>query len=156
MDKKKLSILAAEIDYQVSEIQKIIAKIEARKEGFHDDSRFLESLGYQFHNFYCAFEDLFKIVAKFFENNIEDKTRYHVELLKRMTLDIEGVRPPLISKDLAAALDEFRAFRHFFRHAYSYEIDSKKIDLLFEKFELIVKKYKEDIRNFIDLLKGKR
>lgn len=153
MDKKEISLLTAEIDYQILEIEKMVGKIDERKKDFVKDLRILESLAYQFHNLYCAFEDLFKIVAKFFENTIEDESRYHIEPLKRMTLDIEGIRPPLISKELASVLDEFRAFRHFFRHAYSYEIDNKKIDLLLEKFEYIKKRYKEDISNFFNLLK---
>ncbi|ODS30540.1 MAG: hypothetical protein SCARUB_04343 [Candidatus Scalindua rubra] len=153
MDKKQLSILTAEINYQILEIDKIISKIDERKRDFTHESRSLESLAYQFHNLYCAFEDLFKMVAKFFENVIEDERRYHIELLKRMMINIEGVRPPLISKELASSLDDFRAFRHFFRHAYSYEIDNKKIGLLIERFEIIKKRYKEDISNFFKLLK---
>jgi uncharacterized protein YutE (UPF0331/DUF86 family) len=153
LDKEALSLLTAEIGYQTSEIDKVIGKIEDRKKDFVHDPRALESLAYQFHNLYCAFEDLFKIVAKFFENTIEEESRYHIELLKRMTLDIEGVRPPLISKELASALDDFRAFRHFFRHAYTYEIDSKKIALLLERFASIKKGYKRDIDNFLGLLK---
>ncbi len=153
MDKKELSLLTAEINYQIIEIDKIIDKIDERKNDFIHDDRLIESLAYQFHNLYCAFEDLFKIVAKFFENTIEDKSRYHIELLKRRTMDIEGVRPPLINNDFALMLDDFRAFRHFFRHAYSYEIDSKKISLLLEKFEYIKKEYKKNISDFINLLK---
>lgn len=38
------------------------------------------------HNLYCAFEDLFKIVAETFENHIQDKSKYHQELLKRMDI----------------------------------------------------------------------
>lgn len=83
----------------------------------------IESLGYQLHNLYCAFEDLFKIVAAAFENHIEDKSRYHLELLKRMAIPIEGIRPALLSQESYTLLDNLRSFRHFFRHAYSYELD---------------------------------
>jgi hypothetical protein len=152
MDEKELSILKAEIDYQIQAIDQVITKIHERKSDYAQDARFAESLGYQFHNLYCAFEDLFKIVAKFFENTIEDTSRYHIELLKRMTLEIEGVRPSLISQELCTALDEFRAFRHVFRHAYSYEIDLEKIELLLKKFEYIQTNYKEDIHHFMTLL----
>ncbi|MCP4372072.1 MAG: hypothetical protein GY797_28730 [Deltaproteobacteria bacterium] len=148
MDKKEISLLKAEIDYQIEAIEDVILKIHERKNDYAQDSRFAESLAYQLHNLYCAFEDLFKIIAKFFENSIEDQSRYHIELLKRMTLDIQGVRPPLISRELCSALDELRAFRH----AYSYDIDAKKIGLLLEKFEYIAGKYKEDIQTFITLL----
>jgi len=152
VEEKEINLLKAEIDYQITAIDNVIIKINERKDDYTQNPRFAESLAYQLHNLYCAFEDLFKIVAKFFENTIEDTSRYHIKLLKRMTLDIEGVRPPLISRELCSALDEFRAFRHVFRHAYSYEIDTEKIRLLLEKFEYIQEKYKEDIRHFITLL----
>ena len=39
-----------------------------------------DSLAYWLHNLYCAYEDLFKIIAKFFENRIEDPSRFHIQL----------------------------------------------------------------------------
>lgn len=152
MEKEKLSILKAEINYQTTEIEKIIQKIEDRKKENMEDEKILESLAYQLHNLYCAFEDLFKIIARFFENNIEDPSRYHIELLNRMTLDIEGVRPQLLSKELAHSLDDLRAFRHFFRHAYTYEIDRKKIDLLLEKVNFLKSNYGKEIESFLKKL----
>jgi len=152
MDEKELSVLKAEIDFQVQTIKNVITKIHERQRDYMHDLRLAESLAYQLHNLYCAFEDLFKIVAQFFENSVEDTSRYHLELLKRMTLDIAGIRPPLISQELGDALDEFRAFRHVFRHAYSYEIDVEKIGLLLKKFVYIQGKYQEDIDHFMTLL----
>jgi hypothetical protein len=81
----------------------------------------VESVGYQLHNLYCAFENLFKILAGAFENHIDDKSKYHIELLKRMTIGIDEVRPPLLSPEVCALLDNLRSFRHFFRHAYSFD-----------------------------------
>ncbi len=77
MESQEISVLQAEITYQMQAIEAVIAKIHARKSDDTNDSRFAESLAYQLHNLYCAFEDLFKIVAKFFENNIEDQSRNH-------------------------------------------------------------------------------
>ena len=152
MDSAELSVLKAEIEDQMSTIDAIIQKVENRKHEYTERPEFTESLAYQFHNLYCAFEDLLRIVAKFFENSIDDSSRYHIELLRRMRLNIEGVRPPLISSELCAVLDEFRAFRHVFRHAYSYDLDPQKLGLLLEKLELIKKHYPIDIHTFITRL----
>lgn len=84
-------------------------------------------LGYSLHNIYCAFEDLFKEIAKTFENQIEDPSRYHRALLKRMTLEVPGIRPALLSRETHKVLDELRRFRHMFRHAYTYELESRKV-----------------------------
>ena len=42
---------------------------------------------------------MFKIIARFFENQIEDFSKYHSTILKRMQLDIEGIRPRLLSEE---------------------------------------------------------
>ena len=74
----------------------------------------IESAAYQLHNLFNAIEDLLKIVANAFENSIADLSRKHTELLDRMTLDIKGIRPSLLSAECASYLHELRAFRHFF------------------------------------------
>lgn len=98
MDKERLTIFRAEVEVQIDAIEKIYTKLEERKQ--EKGKIGIESIGYQIHNLYCAFEDLFKIVANTFENHIQDKSQYHIELLKRMTMLIEGVRPPLNRKKL--------------------------------------------------------
>ena len=148
MDSGEQSIFFAELDDQLKQIEIVIGKIEDRREGFAEDIRLAESLAYQFHNSYCAIEDLFKIVARFFENHIKSIAGNHIELLNRMTLEIEGVRPALISKEMSFLINEFRAFRHAFRHAYAYDIDVDKIRLLFMKFEGFKAGYKRDIAAF--------
>lgn len=93
----------------------------------------LESLAYQLHNLYCAFEDLFRIVAHFFENHIDERVGWHKELLGRMTLEIKGVRPRFISEAAYEFLSDLRGFRHVFRHAYGVELEAEKIKLVLKK-----------------------
>jgi len=152
MDEKQLSILCSEIEYQIEIIEAVFDKISDRKQ-YINDVRGLESLAYQLHNLYSAFEDLFLIIAKHFENTIEDESRYHIELLQRMSIDIEGVRPPLLKRETMNWLDELRAFRHVFRHAYSYEIDKKKLQIVLEAAENLSECYKDDVANFLKRLK---
>lgn len=82
---------------------------------------------------YTACEDMLKSVAGTFENNIDDFTRYHFELLKVMASDIPGVRPSLISERSYRILDRLRSFRHFIRHGYDYELDRDELILLQKK-----------------------
>jgi hypothetical protein len=96
VESERLTILKAEIESQTKEIENIYEKIEERKR--EKGIAALESTAYQLHNLYCAFEDLFKIIADAFENHIQDKTQFHIELLKRMTISIEGIRPALLSE----------------------------------------------------------
>lgn len=151
MEKERLSLLRASIMAQGTEIERIFGKIEERQHGKGEAN--LESLAYQLHNLYCAFEDLLKIVADFFENHIDDSAHYHSALLWRMKMSIEGVRPALLSEASYKLLDSLRAFRHVFRHAYSYELDSKKLALVLEDALRLNALYREEIDRFLEQLK---
>lgn len=148
MDKEKLTILKAEIEAQVKEIEVIYTKLTERKR--RKGKVAIESMGYQLHNLYCAFEDLFKIIADTFENHIHDKSQYHIELLKRMSIPIEGIRPALLSQESYMLLDNLRSFRHFFRHAYSYELDARKVRIVMEDATKLKEIYQKDINAFLD------
>ena len=150
MERKRLSTLKAAIEAQLGEIDRVYERIEKRRTG--QGPAYIESLAYQLHNLYCAYEDLFKIVAEYFENQIEDETRWHQELLWRMTLSIEGVRPALLSRESFRLLDSLRAFRHFFRHAYTYELDPRKVRLVLEDALAVRKKVLDDVHRFLQAL----
>ena len=147
MEKERLAVLKAEIKAQIQEIEGIYTRLEERNR--KKDKAAIESVGYQLHNLYCAFEDLFKIVAETFENQVQDKSQYHIELLKRMTIAIEGVRPPLLSQGCFLLLDNLRSFRHFFRHAYSYELDERKVRIVLEDAVALRETCRNDIYAFL-------
>jgi len=153
--KKKLTLFLAEFEYQVNEISDIYAKIEKRLDFLERKEvsmEMVESTGYWLHNLYCAFEDLFKVVAGFWENDVGTDESFHIHLLKRMQVRIEGIRPALISKESFDNLNELRGFRHVFRHAYSYGLDDQRVHNLLRhvisKKDLILgdlEKFKDDI-----------
>jgi hypothetical protein len=84
---------------------------------------------------YTAIEDIFIRIAKTFENTIEDLQKFHTELLKRMSIEINGHRPAVIGDDTFIYLNKLRAFRHFIRHAYDYELDKDELILLQKKIK---------------------
>ena len=148
MDRGTLSVLEADVRAQLAEIEGIYERIEEREEGFERDAIRLESLSYQLHNLFGAFEDLFEIIAAFFENSIGDRSRWHIELLKRMREDIEGIRPALLSEESFLLLDELRAFRHFFRHAYASRLESEKVRIVLNKTMRLRKSYQGEVERF--------
>lgn len=129
MEPVSLKVLQAEVEAQLKKIEQVYAELEDRAGQMRPDTPGqIESTAYQLHNLYSAIEDLLKIVAKAFENSITDLSRWHTELLRRMTLDIQGVRPALLSTESADLLNELRAFRHFFRHTYSVRLDFRRVE----------------------------
>uniref|UniRef100_A0A832GKN4 HepT-like domain-containing protein n=1 Tax=Caldimicrobium thiodismutans TaxID=1653476 RepID=A0A832GKN4_9BACT len=111
-------------------------------------------LALNLHHLYCALEDIFKEIGKVFENQIEDLSKYHLELLKRMTYDLSPLRPAVLSQESFDLLNELRKFRHFLRHAYSVELDLISLkrlkDMVREKFVVV----ERDLDNFRDYLEG--
>lgn len=150
MDEARLVVFRSEVEAQIKTIGDIYKKIGERRKGIERSKVKLESLAYQLHNLYCAFEDLFKIVADFFENVVEDKAKYHSELLWRMSIPIEGIRPALLSDEAYRLLDNLRAFRHFFRHAYSYEIELKRVKIVLEDALRLKDLYRKLALDFIE------
>ncbi len=91
------------------------------------------AIGYLLHNFYNGCENIFRSIARFFENDLGDDS-WHRDLLKRMTLEVPGFRPRVIDETLYRLLDDFRAFRHKFRHSYSFELDWERERLVARRF----------------------
>jgi uncharacterized protein YutE (UPF0331/DUF86 family) len=153
MDRASLKVLEAEIKDQLEKIDQVYDELEDRAARIQSGGLgYIESTAYQLHNLYNAIEDLFKIVAGAFENNVTDLSRWHTELLRRMTLTIEGIRPALISKESAGYLDELRAFRHVFRHAYNIHLDPRKIEENVKKARLVRPLLPRDIQTFLHAL----
>jgi hypothetical protein len=134
--KEAVVLFLSDFDQQVEEIRKIYALLgeKSAKAQPQVSSELVESIGYWLHNLYSAYEDLFRLIAAFWENSLESSSTYHIELLRRMRLEIPGVRPAALSSEISfQRLDEMRAFRHVFRHAYSYGLDDERVFFLLRR-----------------------
>jgi len=83
-------------------------------------------------NYYtCAETILFRIVQDF--GNSLESGRWHADLLARLIVDVENVRPRVIRDDTSERLDELRRFRHFKRYYYRTDYDWDKLEFLVKK-----------------------
>ena len=131
--RERIALFVSELDLQVGELESIYHKLASKKQLLEKPeprSEDVESAGYWLHNLYNAFEDLFQMVAEFWENEINQNGSGHKNLLRRMRLEIQGLRPALISDKAFQHLDELRGFRHVFRHAYSHGLDEERVRML--------------------------
>ncbi len=153
MDEVSLNVLKAEIEAQLEKINQVYRELEDRAGQMEPDlPPLVESTAYQLHNLYNAVEDLFKIVANAFENSVTDRSRWHTELLHRMALEIQGVRPALLSSETVELLNELRAFRHFFRHAYGIRLRFSRIEEDVVIARQLQPLLKEDLQHFLEQL----
>ena len=103
---------------------------------------------------YTAVEDLLKATAKSFENQLDDTSTYHIELLRRMATEVSGIRPAILSDPGLKVLDKLRAFRHFIRHAYDYELDVEELKFLQNRLNNNFESVIEDFKRFNIFLDG--
>lgn len=152
MDSNKLILLKVDLEGQMKDIERIHQKLldrVAKLELEVNDDAILESIAYQIHNLYCATEDLLKIVASCFENNISNTSQWHSLLLQRMTMEIPNIRPAFLSANTYAILNNLRGFRHFFRHAYSATIEYEQLKINLDKALKLKGNLDTDIDQFL-------
>lgn len=146
-----LAVFLAEFDFQADQIKQIHRRLADKLAVFEKQDvarEMVESTGYWLHNLYCAYEDLFKLVSAFWENNVPAEGEYHVNLLKRMRIAIKDIRPALLSDAAYAYLNELRGFRHVFRHAYTYGLDDERVHYLMRKTIAAQKPLMTDVKCF--------
>src|SRR5437870_13115138 len=103
---------------------------------------------------YTALEDLFKQIAKSFENHIEKLETFHKELLLRMNIEIPKMRPAVLSTKSLLLLDKIRSFRHFIRHAYDCELDVEQLRLIQRSMEQEFSGVLQDLQSFHGYVQG--
>ena len=118
------------IDFVIEEFKKNQSKIDltSNEVSYYDRG----AIGYILHNFYNGCENIFRSIARFFENDLGPEI-WHKDLLKRMKIEVKGYRPKVIDNQLFALLDDFRAFRHRFRHTYAFELDWEREQIVARK-----------------------
>ena len=115
MDAQEFLIFETDVAAQLAMIGYIFANLEDRAGDFDaGDARQVESVAYQIHNAYSACDELLRLIAASFENQLGDAARWHSALLLRMTQPVPGVRPAPLTKETFLLLDALRGFRHIF------------------------------------------
>ena len=97
-------------------------------------------------------QNIFGMIARFFENDLGPQS-WHRDLLKRMKLEIPGYRPRLIDEESFILLNEFRAFRHVFRHCYSFQLEWEREKIVAAKYPVAWKSFNLQVEEFLDILK---
>jgi len=150
---ERIALLRADIEDELQKLQRLweeydelLTKVDlAAEEASPYDKA---AIGFYLHNFYNGCEGIFRSIARFFENDLGAES-WHTDLLKRMKLAVAGYRPRVIDENLFLVLDDFRAFRHRFRHCYSFELDWARIKLVAVKLVPAHRRLTDQVRHFL-------
>ncbi len=148
---ESIRLLQAEIRQDLHTIADAYQQLHALAQRPLDNDTLI-LIAYHLHVTYGLFENVFTRIARNFGNQVDDTTQWHTLLLKRMTLDIPEIRPPVISEAAFRHLDEMRRFRHLFRNAYVLHFDLDRLMLLWRDAQNLEKIYPQDFEQFLRFL----
>jgi hypothetical protein len=104
-------------------------------------------------SYYTCCETVFLRISQFFENSLSDD-KWHQDLLRKMTLDLPGVRERVVADPTAALLGELLKFRHFKRYYFEFNYDWDRLEFLQKKYEQLQPLLRSDFSRFLLFLRG--
>lgn len=107
------------------------------------------------HDFYTGIERIFIRIAEELNGGVPRSEQWHRQLLIDMTLELPGVRPAVISKELVDALTPFLRFRHLFRNLYGFILDPVRLSEIEGGFRPTFDEFVNQIVIFLNWMTGK-
>ena len=150
---QKIHRVISEIEEELGNIERLLSELNEHQKEEPRNSFYLRAVGSIFHDFYCGVERIFERIAEELNGGIPEGENWHIQLLKDMTLQIEEVRPAVISKELLAELKGYLEFRHRFRNIYGFELEWDKMKGLKETMPGVADRFKKEIKEFIEFMK---
>jgi hypothetical protein len=157
MKKERIPDLISEIKDELALLESLIVDIGETAKDLPKTQKkkrvYEESLALKLHNFYTGCERIFQKIADDLNGGTSHSLDWHKRLLKSMSLEIEKIRPPVISKGTEKSLAEYLAFRHVVRNIYGFEIDSERLRSLVVKSRKMHDKFRKEVNAFLDFLR---
>lgn len=153
--KSELEILKSEILRDMEKLERLFEKFDASYNRYQEKKEYayLVESAFYVNQVFTGFERVFRNIAVFFENTVDEKA-WHKSLLDRMAIKIGSIRPAVISEVNHKRLDELRAFRHFFRHTYDFDLEEEKFAIVASRALELKKDFKTDFEKFIQFIDG--
>lgn len=155
VDVNQLRVLQAEIRSDLKAIDGIdrsIKEADPLGAGIEPPKIVRSGLALYLHHFYQAAEQMLLRVAKAFDYYQPAGEAWHKGLLDVASLEIEKVRPPVISEETRRELERYRSFRHVVRHAYEREFLWKGMKDLVADYPRVSARFKSEIRAFLEVI----
>lgn|SRR4030067_2903679 len=154
MTKNSIIILKKEIEKEIKDIERLNEEMSEVLN--HPEPSFLETraAGSILHDFYSGIEKIFRRIASRIDRDTPSGDDWHTELLIRMSLPIDGIRPAVISEDLKERLAEYLRFRHLFRNIYGFELKWERCKTLGIMLKDILGLFKTEIQDFFKFVES--
>lgn len=151
--KEEIPLLVAEIKDELSKLKILVQKLSSQKNRTEEEE-IAESAALRLHNFYTGCERIFKLIASEVNGGVPHELDWHKRLLTQMALEIDEIRPAVISLQTRKDLEELLRFRHIVRNIYGFELEANRIEDLINLTACLSPTFTNEIENFIVFLMG--
>lgn len=107
---------------RVAQEMKLVHAAAADPPGLTD----ILAMGALVQQFYNGIENIFKRIAVLFDDGVPKTAHWHKDLLNQMNRAHQG-RPAVVDNRLRAWLEDDLDFRHFFSHAYGFQLEWNRL-----------------------------
>jgi len=138
-----MATLREKIEIEMDNISKILAELAHVEDVSTLSPLELAGVATYLHNVYNGVENILKYSMFLCNQKIPISSTWHRDLLN------STVRHQIISPELNELLAELMSFRHFFIHAYGFQLDYSAIKSLTDKIHDVYSKFEEEIKSFL-------
>lgn len=141
--------LRADIDREVRNLERLTREMDEILSGTPEGSVVkVRAAGSVLHDFYTGVEKIFRRIATRVDQDLPTGEDWHIQLLQRMAVAVEGIRPRVIDESLERALEEYLRFRHLFRNIYGFELKWERCRPLVEGLHEVLDNLEAQIGEF--------
>jgi hypothetical protein len=152
----RYSLLSGRIHQDLAQIERGVDRVElailTRNTIEVEGELLLDSAALNLHDFYNGLERIFIEIASHIDQTVPSGTDSHRALLRQMTIPLPELRPPVLSMETAAALDEYLRFRHVVRHTYAFGLDPERVEQLTSRLRPVFRAVDADLAAFVTFL----
>ena len=149
----KFAALKADIDRELQNLERLTLELNTVLTTTSESTAVrVRAAGSVIHDFYTGVEKIFRRIATRVDQDLPTGEDWHVQLLQRMSVPLEEIRPQVIDEPLERNLEEYLRFRHLFRNIYGFELRWERCQPLTERLHETFADLKEQIGHFKDFL----
>jgi len=149
----KFAALKADIDRELKNLERLTLELNTVLSTTSENTAVrVRAAGSVIHDFYTGVEKIFRRIATRVDQDLPTGEDWHVQLLQRMSVPLEGFRPQVIDEPLENNLEEYLRFRHLFRNIYGFELRWERCEPLSARLHETFADLKEQIGDFEDFL----
>ena len=134
------------VEAEFENIERVVAELPVSSLMPSLSSLELAGVATHIHNFYNGIENILKQTVIASGEKLPEGPSWHLDLLAK------AVSNNIITDSTAKELKRYLAFRHFFSHAYSFDLDKERMIPLVEGIQTTLSSFRCDINKAIDAL----